>query len=97
MPALFHSRLFKQALQHLSTNPQVRGFASRAVDLYEVLGVARTCPQAHIKVAFYRQAKKMHPDIQRGDEADRQAEEFIRLAAAYEVSFRSAVATLWGF
>ncbi|GAQ80836.1 hypothetical protein KFL_000640020 [Klebsormidium nitens] len=85
MSLFLHSRLFSQAAQHLSTTQRVRGLSSRAFNLYEVLGVERTCPQEQIKVAFYRQAKKMHPDIQRDEEADRQAEKFIRLAAAYEV------------
>lgn len=85
MSFFLHGRLLSQTAQHLSVLHRVRGMASRAADLYEVLGVERTCPQGHIKVAFYRQAKKMHPDIQRDEEVDRQAEQFIRLAAAYEV------------
>jgi hypothetical protein len=83
MPLFAHSRLLSQTIVQQSSG--LKRYSNKAADLYEVLGVQRTCPQAHIKLAFYRQAKQMHPDLQQGAGADGDGGEFIRLAAAYEV------------
>jgi molecular chaperone DnaJ len=48
-------------------------------DLYEILGVDRNADQEHIKRAYRRKARELHPDAG-GDE-----EEFKELTTAYEV------------
>ncbi|HHO53857.1 MAG TPA: J domain-containing protein [Deltaproteobacteria bacterium] len=51
--------------------------------LYDVLGVASTAPDAEIKKAYRRLARKHHPDVNPGDpEAE---ERFKRLSAAWDV------------
>lgn len=52
-------------------------------DYYELLDVEPGVPQAELKQAYYRQAKKFHPDMNEGDSV---AEEHFKLIAeAYRV------------
>lgn len=59
-----------------------RQLSSRAKDLYEVLGIDRRATSDEIKRAYYREAKKNHPDLNKSTAA---AERFREVAEAYEV------------
>lgn len=52
-------------------------------DYYELLDVEPAVPQAELKQAYYRQAKKFHPDLNVGDSAAE--ERFKLIAEAYRV------------
>lgn len=52
-------------------------------DYYELLDVEPSVPQAELKQAYYRQARKFHPDVNSGDAAAE--ERFKLIAEAYRV------------
>ncbi|MHB8054198.1 MAG: molecular chaperone DnaJ [Candidatus Aminicenantales bacterium] len=54
-----------------------------ARDLYEILGVARSAPEAEIKKAYRRLARKYHPDLNPGDKSAEA--KFKEISAAYDV------------
>jgi DnaJ-class molecular chaperone len=54
-----------------------------AEDLYSTLGVAKTASAAEITKAYRKLAKKLHPDLNPGDQAAE--EQFKKIAAAYGI------------
>ena len=52
-------------------------------DYYELLDVDPSVPQAELKLAYYRQAKKFHPDLNPGDKVAE--ERFKLIAEAYRI------------
>lgn len=56
--------------------------AGNQKDLYEILGISRNATQEDIKKAYRKMAKKYHPDIYKGDDAE---ERFKEINAAYEI------------
>ncbi|CAD5224297.1 unnamed protein product [Bursaphelenchus xylophilus] len=58
--------------------------SNRPVNHYEALGVKATATSAEIKSAFYELSKQYHPDLN-PDDKDKAAEQFQKVAAAYEI------------
>lgn len=52
-------------------------------DYYALLDVEPAAPQAELKAAYYRQARKYHPDLNEGDAAAE--ERFKQIAEAYRI------------
>ncbi len=52
-------------------------------DYYDVLGVARSAPEAEIKKAYRKLARKLHPDVNPGDATAQK--KFQEVQEAYEV------------
>lgn len=74
----FNPRLCR-LLAYLSTHAK----SWRSLSPYELLDVSKTATASEIKMAYFKAAKKSHPDLNPGD---KQAQErFQRVAAAYEL------------
>ena len=66
--------------------------ATTGRDYYEILGVARSAPEADIKRAFRRLARELHPDVSTEPDAD---ERFKEIVEAYEVLSKSETRQLY--
>ena len=66
--------------------------ATTGRDYYEILGVARSAPEADIKRAFRRLARELHPDVSTEPDAD---ERFKEVVEAYEVLSKSETRQLY--
>ena len=77
IPPLLHDRPSTTCLhrQRLSTGTSLN-------DYYQDLGVSRTRAAEEIKRAYRRMARKLHPDVNPGTEAE---EQFKRVSQAYDV------------
>lgn len=89
-----HFRPFVTLLTHKSvfaddTHDQYRyiqkmyASSSSQTDPYELLKVSRTATAKEIKLAYFREAKKYHPDLNPNDPSAK--EKFQRVSAAYEL------------
>lgn len=63
------------------SNSSKRSFSSKA-DFYQTLGVAKNADKGTIKKAYFKLAKKYHPDTNKGD--DTASEKFKQVTEAYE-------------
>ena len=58
-------------------------FTAEKADYYDVLGISRDASASEVKKAYYKAAKKHHPDTNKGDE--NAAKKFAEATEAYEV------------
>ena len=77
----------KDSKKLLSTNIQKRYFFSysnmKSNDPYVVLGILRSASSQEIKSAYFREAKKYHPDLNPDDNNAR--EKFQKISEAYDI------------
>src|SRR4051794_35808774 len=66
--------------------------ATRERDYYELLGVPRDASEAHIKKAFRRLARELHPDVNKEPDA---ADRFKEVAEAYDVLSKAETRQLY--
>ena len=82
------SRVALPPQQHPGSSCKCRHFRATSVtaekaDYYEVLGISRDASASEVKKAYYKAAKKHHPDTNKGD--DNAAKKFAEATEAYEV------------
>ena len=82
------SRVALPQQQHPGSSCTCRHFRATSVtaekaDYYEVLGISRDASASEVKKAYYKAAKKHHPDTNKGDE--NAAKKFAEATEAYEV------------
>lgn len=69
------------------TQQLLDGIYCNRENCYDVLGVTRASTRAEIAKSYRKLARQFHPDVQRGDDAQRaeSEEQFMRVANAYEI------------
>ena len=82
------SRAAMPQQQHPGSSCKCRHFRATSVaaekdDYYELLGISREASASEVKKAYYKAAKKYHPDTNKGDE--NAAKKFAAATEAYEV------------
>ena len=82
------SRAAMPQQQHPGSSCKCRHFRATSVaaekdDYYELLGISREASASEVKKAYYKAAKKHHPDTNKGDE--NAAKKFAAATEAYEV------------
>jgi DnaJ domain len=78
-PFIYHSSRSSNA-----SNRQSSTYYNKSKDdLYTILGVSKTATAKEIKLAYYKEAKKCHPDLNPNDKKAK--EKFQRLSKAYEI------------
>jgi len=78
--------LTRQLIKHYKHSQPQRGFRTSQVlcardDFYNELGVSRNATQAELKAAYFKLAKKYHPDVNKTEVAK---ERFSHINNAYE-------------
>jgi molecular chaperone DnaJ len=87
-PLAVLSRAALPQQQHPGSSCKCRHFRATSVtaekaDYYELLGISRDASASEVKKAYYKAAKKHHPDTNKGDE--NAAKKFAEATEAYEV------------
>ena len=75
-----HQRISTFSLRMISFN-----FRREQENLYTVLNVKTTASSREIKLAYYKAAKKYHPDFNLDKDQEKTAEMFKKILKAYEV------------
>ena len=82
---LLRSRSRPHSLLNLSSRSIVFNFRKEDDNLYTVLGVKTTASAKDIKLAYYKLAKKYHPDFNTEGDQEKATEIFKKVKKAYEV------------
>lgn len=82
LPSLPHLRLSRSTVLSAEQRRFIWNSGRKQTDPYEIIGVSRTATPAEVKKAYFREAKKCHPDLNPGDPQAKAR--FQRLTAAYE-------------
>lgn len=72
-----------QSLFSLNNFSQKRFLSFQSENPYTILGVSNSASAKEIKLAYFRLAKKYHPDTNPNDKSAK--EKFIKLSRAYEI------------
>jgi len=80
---MFLRKYFNEYVDQIHSLYTITYYDYSSNDYYEILNVPRTAKQNHIKSAFRKMAKQLHPDKNRDD--PEASEKFSKLRNAYEV------------
>eukprot|EP01038_Epipyxis_sp_PR26KG_P008918 gene8918-12026_t len=82
-----NSNIFVNKFKNLKLfSSRARGRTEPPVSLYEVLGVSRTATAQEIKIAYFREAKKSHPDLNPNDFKAKERFQKVRLMRLMDMS-----------